>query len=267
MNYIMRYGLEFNPFIKNTADIIFESSDYKETIYRLNYLKEIKGFGVITGEAGKGKTTITRLWSKTLNRSLYHVIYIPLSTPAVAEFYRALASELGISPYFQKNKNFKAIQAEITRLSGDKNKTPVIILDEADSLKAATLADLKILFNFEMDSRDKSVVILLGMPILNNTLNLNVHEPLRQRIGMSYHLEGLNKAEAKDYIKTKIKAAGGIPDMFEEAALDALTNCANGAARQLDRIANRAMLLANNKEKTIITTDIIMDAYDDLLLG
>lgn len=262
MNYIMRYGLEYNPFIKNNSNTPFESSDYKESIYRLNYLKEIKGFGIITGEAGKGKTTITRLWSKSLNRSLYKVIYIPLSTLTVTEFYRALATA-----QFQKNKNFKAIQAEISRLAGDKRITPIIILDEADSLKAATLGDLKILFNFEMDSQDKSVVILLGLPILNNTLNLNVHEPLRQRIIISYHLEGLTKVEAMEYIKVKLKSAGGSTDILSEASYEAISNCANGVARQIDRIANRAMLLGDKRKESIITPETIMAAYEDLLLG
>ncbi len=95
MNYIMRYGLEYNPFIKNRADITFESSDYKETIFRLNYLKDIKGFGVITGEAGKGKTTIIRLWSKSLNRSLYKVIYIPLSTLTVTQILSYVGKRTG----------------------------------------------------------------------------------------------------------------------------------------------------------------------------
>ena len=53
VNYIMRYGLEYNPFIKTARILLFKSSDYKETIFVLNYLKDIKGFGVITGEAGK----------------------------------------------------------------------------------------------------------------------------------------------------------------------------------------------------------------------
>ncbi|MDD4388540.1 MAG: AAA family ATPase [Bacilli bacterium] len=266
MNYIMRYGLEYNPFIKSNTDILYESSDYKETIFRLNYLKDIKGFGVITGEAGKGKTTIIRLWSKALNRSLYKIIYIPLSTLTVNEFYRMLASELGIETYYRKNQNFKAIQGEISRLTNDKKITPIIIIDEANTLKSATLGDLKILFNFEMDSQDKAVVILVGLPILNNILNLNVHEPLRQRITISYHLEGLTKIETKEYIKAKLKGANGILDIFSEEALDALANCSNGIARQIDRIANRAMLLGDKVGTNVLDSEIIMKSYDDLLL-
>ena len=267
MNYIMKYGLEYNPFIKNSGDTIYESSDYKEANFRLNYLKDIKGFGVLTGDSGKGKTTVIRSWSKTLNRSLYKVIYIALSTLTVMEFYRTLARELGLEPYFQKNRNFKAIQDEINRLTHDKKITPIIILDEANYIKSATLNDLKILFNFEMDSKDKAVVLLAGLPILNNTLNLTVHEPLRQRVAISYHLEGLNKQEVREYINLKLNKAGCLIEIFSEGALEAIVNSANGIARMIDKIVNRALLLGELLKVDIIDTEIIMKAYDDILLG
>ncbi|QUH26530.1 hypothetical protein HZR23_12915 [Serpentinicella alkaliphila] len=60
IDYISRYGLDFNPFIKNTKDIVVETSEYNEIIYRLNYLLNNKGFGVITGGPGRGKTTAIR---------------------------------------------------------------------------------------------------------------------------------------------------------------------------------------------------------------
>ena len=75
MEYISRYGLEFNPFIKNSKDIIIETSEYKESIYRLNYLLQTKGFGLITSSPGKGKTTIVRSFANSLNPALYKVIY------------------------------------------------------------------------------------------------------------------------------------------------------------------------------------------------
>ena len=77
MNYTSRYGLEFNPFIKNSKDVLVETNDYKELIFRLNYLVQTKGFGVLTGGPGRGKTTMIRHWVKSLNQSAYKVIYIP----------------------------------------------------------------------------------------------------------------------------------------------------------------------------------------------
>ena len=57
MNYTARYYLEFNPFIKNSKEILIETSQYKEVRFRLDYLLQTKGFGLITGEPGNGKTT------------------------------------------------------------------------------------------------------------------------------------------------------------------------------------------------------------------
>ena len=95
MDYTARYGLEFNPFLKNSKEVLVQTQEYKETQFRLNYLLSTKGFGILTGSAGKGKTTSLRNWAATLNPSLYKVVYSSLSTLTVMEFYRSLASELG----------------------------------------------------------------------------------------------------------------------------------------------------------------------------
>ena len=200
INYTSRYGLEFNPFIKNTKDIMIETEEYKELVFRLNYLLQIKGFGLVTGNPGLGKTTSIRKWCETLNKAAYKVVYIPLSTLTVSEFYRQLASSLGIEPYYKKVDNFRAIQEIVTRYEKEKRVTLIIILDEANYLKSETLNDLKLLFNFDMDSQDRAVVLLMGLPNLNRTLNLNVHEPLKQRIVMNYQLDSLTKDESKNYI-------------------------------------------------------------------
>ena len=60
MDYTARYGLEFNPFLKNSKDVLVETQEYKEILFRLKYLISTKGFGILTGSAGKGKTTALR---------------------------------------------------------------------------------------------------------------------------------------------------------------------------------------------------------------
>ena len=68
MNYIGRFGLEFNPFLKNARhETVIETNEYKEVNYRLDLLLTTRGFGLITGTAGKGKTTIVRSWANALN--------------------------------------------------------------------------------------------------------------------------------------------------------------------------------------------------------
>lgn len=79
MDYTARYSLEFNPFLKNAKEVIVETSEYKEAKFRLDYLLSTKGFGLLTGSSGRGKTTLIRNWAQGLNTSLYKVIYSSLS--------------------------------------------------------------------------------------------------------------------------------------------------------------------------------------------
>ena len=230
MELTARYGLEFNPFLKNSKEILFEGAEYTEAKFRLDYLARTKGFGLLTGAPGRGKTTLVRSWSAGLNPSLYKVIYTSLSTVTVNDFYRNLAVSLGAQASYRKTENFHIIQEEINRLALDKRKTPVIIIDEANYIKNAVLNDLKILFNFEMDSRDRAVILLSGLPQLNNTLRLAAHEPLRQRIVMNYDLDGMSKEEGRRYIQEKLRGADCTQTVFEENALEAVLNAANGTS-------------------------------------
>ncbi len=263
MEYFMRFGMEENPFLKNSREILFENPEFKEVQTRLNWLLTTRGFGVLTGGAGKGKTTCIRVWSKSLNPSLYKVIYSSLSTLTVVEFYRSLASGLGMEPRFRKTDNFKIIQDEIQRYALEKRITPVIIIDEANHACTAILNDLKMLFNFEMDSRDRAVVLLAGLPALNHTLQLGIHEPLRQRITMNYNMDGFSREEAKEYIMTKLRGVRCTRQVFDENALEALANAANGVPRLLNKLANSCLMIASVKNCDTVDSEIVMQAITD----
>lgn len=268
MDYISRFGLEFNPFIKNARqETIIETSEYKEVIYRLDILLKTRGFGVVTGTAGKGKTTAVRNWSRNLNPSLYKVVYITLSTVTVNDFYRHLAEQLGLEPRNRKVDNFKIIQEEITRFSVEKRIVPVIIIDEANYIQPSILNDLKMIFSFDMDSKDRAVVLLTGLPNLNNTLRLVAHEPLRQRITMNYHLDGLNKEEAKTYIQGKLRDAKAHMGVFSESALEAIVNTAGGVPRVLNKLCNASLVIGHNKGADEISNEIVMLAVSETELG
>lgn len=263
MDYISRFGLESNPFTKNAKEILIETEDYKELVYRLNYLLNNKGFGLITGESGRGKTTIIRNWSKSLSESLYKVIYISLSTVTVNEFYSQLAQQLKIERVYKKVENFNLIQQSIIRLSLEKKITPVFVFDEANYMCSGIMNDLKMIFNFEMDSKDRAVVLLVGSPLLINTLKLNSHESLRQRITMNYHLNAFSKSNAKQYIQEKLKKAGSSQDIFEESAIESITNAANGTPRIINKICDQCLFIANSKNLSLINNDIAMAAYSE----
>ena len=267
MDYFTRYGMEFNPFIKNSKEILVNTSEYKETFFRLNYLAKTKGFGIVTGSPGRGKTTALRNWAASLNPSLYKVVYSSLSTLTANDFYRNLVTEFGVDPACKKPDNFRIIQEEISRLALEKRKTPIIIIDEANYINNAILNDLKILFNFEMDSRDRAVIILAGLPKLNSTLSLGIHEPLRQRIVMNYNLDGISKEEGRTYISEKLKGAGCNQTVFDDAAIEAILNAADGTPRMINKYCNACLLIGDSAKADIITADITMQAINDCELG
>ena len=117
-----------------------------------------------------------------------------------------------------------------------------------------------------MDSSDKAVVLLSGLPQLNNTLNLTVHEPLRQRITMNYNLDGLSKEESRKYILDKLKAAGCETQVFESNALEAIINASNGVPRIINKICNQSLLIANSANLNTVDEESVLKALNDIEL-
>ncbi len=204
--YKTYWGMELNPFDKGLAACdCFKSGDFAQASSRLEHLKNIKGIGLFTGLPGTGKTYSLRCFADSLNSNLYKVAYIPLSTVTVLEFYKSLAYGLGIEIFQKKVDLFKNIQERIISLSKDKKIIPVIIIDEAQYLKTDILNDLKILFNFEMDSKNYAIFILSGQPVLNDILSKQIHEALKQRIVIKWNFRNDNilKRNQKNGIKLK----------------------------------------------------------------
>src|SRR5690625_7850061 len=111
------------------------------------------------GDPGVGKTFTLRSFKDSLNPALYHVVYFPLSTSGVMDFYRGLAYGLGEEPKFRKVDLFPQIQHAIERLESERKITPVFILDEMHMAKDAFLQDLAILFNFKIESSTQCILI------------------------------------------------------------------------------------------------------------
>lgn len=263
-NYLAKFGLEFNPFNKNSKQYLIELTDYKQLLFRLKHLESTLGIGIITGEPGLGKTTALRYWTSSLNKSLFKIVYIKHSTITVHEFYRELASEFGLEPTSSKRVNFSNIQSEINRLVIEKRVTPVIIIDEANYLSSGILNDFKLLCNFDMDSKDRMILLLCGSNALRSALNFKSNEALRQRISMNYQIQNMDKNESKIYIDTKLKNAGLKQDILSSEAYQQIINASNGIMRVINQIMDKALLILCNKKVDIITGDIAMEAINEI---
>ncbi|MDQ0233670.1 ExeA family protein, partial [Metabacillus malikii] len=137
------YSLSRDPFSKDIRPSDgFPSNDYQGALSALNYLQKSKGMGLLIGDPGVGKTFTLRSFKESLNPSLYHVVYFPLSTGGVMDFYRGLVYGLGEEPKFRKVDLFRQIQQGIERMAGERKITPVFILDEMHMAKDAFLQDI-----------------------------------------------------------------------------------------------------------------------------
>ena len=265
--YETYFGMKLTPFkkdidIKNT----YEFKDFKEVQSRLKYLLNNKGIGLFTGTSGKGKTYSIKYFVKNLNPNLYKVVYLSLSTVTVLEFYKNFCIGLGIEPASKKVDMYHQIQERLKTLVKDRRITPIIICDEAQYLKTDVLNDLKMLLNFEMDSKDYAVLILVGQPTLNDILSRTVHEALNQRIIVNYMFIGIDFEEVKQYIIDRCNLAEISNEIFDENAIKALSSNCNGSTRYLNNLIDKALMICCNQKKQTVTTDTIMLATNDLSL-
>lgn len=258
------YSLSYNPFNKEIkTKNLFPSVSFKEITARLNYLKKTRGIGVVVGEPGSGKTSALRSLADNLNPSLFKVIYFPLSTGTVKDFYRGLAAGLGEQPCFRKVDLFYQIQQAVVKSFHDKKITPVFILDEMQLAANKFLNDLSILFNFSMDSENPFILILAGLPFFMDKLSLNQNQSLNQRLVMRYHLTPLNKGEVDKYINHQLKLAGANHPIFSPQAMEAIALRSRGLPRLINNLATNSLLLGYQLKVDTINEEIIFRACEE----
>lgn len=262
--YNAYYGLTANPFDKQSLKEkeAFVSNDHREALSRLNYLKDIRGIGVFTARPGMGKSFALRCFAKELNRNLYQMEYMCLSTISVSEFYKQLCPAFGLDIISGKAAMFKAIQERIYYLYKEKKRPFILAIDEAQYLNSGILKDLKMIMNQGYDSLNCFTLILCGEPYLNHTLEMATHEALKQRISVHYNYQGLDDSEVGSYILHKLQIAGAAPTIISEAALSAIHSYSQGNPRVIDNLMTNALTLGAQMEKSEIDADVILAAVN-----
>ena len=260
------FGLMYNPFAKNNADKFrYDNKDCRELRIRLDHLFETKGIGLVVGSPGLGKTSLVREYAGKLNRSLYKVVYISMSTLSECDFIYNMVTMMGYEPTCKKSANIKIIQKAIIDYADNKKMTPVIIFDEANYLSSSFLNDLKMILNFRMDSYDRFVVLLVGLPVLVSNLHVAAQEPLRQRIIMNYTFDGMDKEEVKEYISGKLEKAGGSRNIFDEGAIQAICNITHCNPRLIDNLMTYSLMIAASSHTQWITPEIVEQASLEIM--
>lgn len=259
--YKAYYGLTREPFPRDIEpENMFRSSDFSELAGRLNYMKKQRGIMLITGEPGSGKTTAIRNFVSDLNRDRFFPLYLPLATVAIGDFYKQLNDALKGEPCVTKSVFFKSIQERILYYSIQLNKIPVIIIDEAHLLKNENFFELQIISNFNMDSLDPALFILIAQTHLNDRLARNYLESFNQRINMKFHLNSLNPLEVTELIKHQMKTANAPRQIFNDNACKAIHNLSGGIVRKIGKLVDKSLALGVSLKKDIITEEEVMAA-------
>ncbi|MDA8078649.1 MAG: tRNA (adenosine(37)-N6)-threonylcarbamoyltransferase complex ATPase subunit type 1 TsaE [Nitrospiraceae bacterium] len=261
------YGLKSRPFSK-TPDpkFLFLSKNHEEALARLQYAVEEKELILLTGEVGCGKTTLTRALMDQLGEG-YRVITIinPMLTPA--QFLKTIALRMEID--ISANNKAELLDAIYARVYQDHEAgvTPVIIIDEAQLIpNKETFEEIRLLTNFQLDYTNLVALILVGQTDLRRRLSHKTYLPLKQRIGLFFHLGPIAAHEIRDYVLCRLRTSGREDMLFTDAALSALHRYSGGIPRLINSLATSALLDGFSKEIAVIDEGLIADAARELTL-
>jgi len=264
------FGLRKNPFIMSPdPGFLFLTESHREALAGLTYaLTARKGFVVLTGDAGTGKTTLlsTILASMPSQRVRFSFVLNPTLTPA--EFLELTLLDFGISDVpASKAKRLMRLQQFLvdTHACG---KIAVLIVDEAHKLSPEVLEEVRLLTNFETPAGKMLQIVLAGQSELSEVLNRPDLRQLKQRIAVRLNIDPLSDTEVDCYMRhrwTKAEAATQLP--FGAEAIRRIARWSHGIPRVVNSICDNALLLAFSSGTTQIGADHVLEVVADLDLA
>jgi general secretion pathway protein A len=261
------FGFKKQPFSQNPdSQQLYESRNWNQMRARLQFIVDHRGVGLITGEVGAGKSTAIRTILGALHPNVHKVIYTQWSSGSALDLLRTVARGLDLEPAHGRADLVHQISEAIVRFNKAKKQHPILALDESQLLSHESLEILPLLLNFEMDSCQYLSLLLVGQPLLRRTLTLQIHESLRQRIAVHYHLEGLSREELDSYLVHQLKAAGVKQPLFDDAARQALYQATKGIIRKVNSLALAALRLAASRKSNLVDEAAMLDATPEALL-
>src|SRR5208283_4571617 len=265
------YNLQRNPFeITPDPSFLFPTTRHNEALASLYYgVTAHRGFVVLTGEVGTGKTLILRSLLGLLQRRdvAFALIFNPTLTPL--EFMRYIALDFGLLVAGKAKDELIHVLNGFLLQRHQKRLTTMLVVDEAHHLSPEILEEIRLLTNLETSQQKLLQIVLAGQPELDLKLDSHELRQLKQRIALRCHLDPLNVNETRDYMRRRLQIAGanGAVQIFSGPAIEAIFGHSRGIPRLVNTICENALLAGYAKHAPTITSEIIDEVARDLRLG
>src|SRR5580700_6234473 len=256
------YQLVRNPFeITPDPSFLFPTRRHNEALAALYYgVRRHKGFVVLTGEVGTGKTLLLRCLLQSLKQSddvKYAYVFNGRLTPV--EFLQYIAGDLGL-PAGGKNKSeLLLLLADYVVDRGKKNLTTVLVVDEAHHLSTDILEEIRLLTNLETADEKLLQILLVGQPELDEKLDSVELRQLKQRIALRSHLASLDLNETRAYIERRLQLAGSqdAAKLFPQETIAAIHRHCRGIPRLINTVCENALIAAYSQQAASVSPEII----------
>ena len=261
------YGLKEKPF-QMTPDtrFFYPSPKHVDALSHMVYaIEDRRGFVLITGEIGSGKTTLSRVLFQRLDPRTRTAI-IRNTHLTAKDLIACVLDELEI-PHQPTGTKMQFInqlnEYLVEELRQDNNV--VLLIDEAQNLTPSVLEEVRMLSNLETETDKLIQIILMGQPELKTTLWLKQLTQLRQRVTLHYHLGPLDGNETAGYVSHRLHAAGanGAP-IFSPEALTRIFERTRGVPRLINGVCDRALLTGYVQESKLIGPQIVEEVAGEL---
>ena len=263
--YTHYYGFSSPPFdLAPDPDVVYMSEAHQEALAVLRYgVVGKKGFLVLTGDVGTGKTTLLQALLHSLEEEM-HLCLINNPTLSRDEFFSLLARSFDL--VWEGNKAYFLIEfAEFLKKARYDGQRVLLIVDEAHALNADLLEEIRLLSNQDVAGQDVLSIFLVGQPELNQLMSSERLLPLRQRVGIRYHLKRFSREETNQYILYRLRRAGTNHfNIFSEEAVTLIYQVSKGTPRLINIVCDHALLTGFSQGKPVVTAGMIRECVQEL---